>query len=1133
MSCDKKLMFETEEELIQEYVDSHFGAAGRAFPIPEKDSVSPAPKIPEKAYRKYFSRGPLFIAVLLIVLISSLGWFYFSRNSIDRQTTAALDNAYTNGRLLESRISGLKYAPFTITRGEKKEENSGLLFAIELKLLEAVIKDRSAGNLHALGRLYLAKQEFEKATGQLEEAKTLAPNDARILSDLGTAYLEKSRTIPDEQGGQQLKMRAMALEEFEKAVETNPKIPEAVFNRAICRQLLSLPFQARQGWQEYLDLDPASKWAEEARMRREKSETAISAKSKTSDELLQDFMAAYHSRDDDKAYQTVSRNREMITGKLIPQRLAKLITESEGDQRTEYLSALEYIGKLENERSGDPFWAEMAKFYSSASKETLTVLREAQGLVFRGYETSSKGDHAGALKAFQDAQAIFKSNGDNWAAGICGYWIGYALNRRNRLPESTDTLEQLLEPNKRYKWLSSQCLNWLAFNMAVKRQYSKAIDYSQKALDLSEKTGDIYLSQKTRELLTIVYQRLGQQNKALDNVYKNLEPTRSPGTSLRQKWRDIDSVAGLFFSLKLYRTSAAYENEALDLATGPLDEKTFVIEASIKLGRIYSTLGKYDDAFASLDRAQATAENLGDEQLSLKSIAAIRLQRGHIYRETGNCTAGLQEYDEATTFYDRDQFPVSQYEAHKGRLRCYLANNDTAALQTEFPVILGLFRENRSNIIEEQNRNTFFENEQDIYDLAVDYEFRNQNPETAFDYSEESRARSLLDMQRSPLEVVVDNSLPEIKFSAAVTEPAKLSTMQSEIPENVQIVQYSVLSNKTLIWVVTRETVKVVSSPVQAQDLREKVSTYLEMIRKHDPSNTDKTIEKAQELYGILIGPVKEWLDPDKYLCIIPDKILFRLPFSALISPESNKYFLAEHTFVSAPSLNIFLNSTRKAALLAHSPSETVLSIGNPSFDKKEFENLASLESTALEADKVAGLYDSNFLLTGENAVKERVRADMPKVNVIHFGGHYIVNEGSPLLSGFILSENLKTHKREDSILTNYEILGDSLSNTRLIVLAACETGVEQYYSGEGMIGASRTFLAAGVPLVVASQWAVDSEPTAELMVRFHRYRKTGNLSTARALRRAQLDMLEGDFTSYRDPYYWAGFLTFGGYAQF
>ena len=80
-------------------------------------------------------------------------------------------------------------------------------------------------------------------------------------------------------------------------------------------------------------------------------------------------------------------------------------------------------------------------------------------------------------------------------------------------------------------------------------------------------------------------------------------------------------------------------------------------------------------------------------------------------------------------------------------------------------------------------------------------------------------------------------------------------------------------------------------------------------------------------------------------------------------------------------------------------------------------------------------------------------------------------------------------------MLTNYELAGDSLRRTKLVVLSACQTGVEGYYNSEGLIGMSRTFLASGVPLVIASQWKVDSDATAKLMKDFHRYRRQENLS--------------------------------------
>jgi CHAT domain-containing protein len=111
------------------------------------------------------------------------------------------------------------------------------------------------------------------------------------------------------------------------------------------------------------------------------------------------------------------------------------------------------------------------------------------------------------------------------------------------------------------------------------------------------------------------------------------------------------------------------------------------------------------------------------------------------------------------------------------------------------------------------------------------------------------------------------------------------------------------------------------------------------------------------------------------------------------------------------------------------------------------------------------------------------------------------------------------------------------LPATRLVVLSACQTGIEQQYRGEGAVGIARPFLAAGVPLVVASLWPVDSDATERLMVGLHRLRARGgggdHLPTAEALRRAQIELLRGVDGRYRQPYYWAAFTAIGGYAEF
>ena len=106
-----------------------------------------------------------------------------------------------------------------------------------------------------------------------------------------------------------------------------------------------------------------------------------------------------------------------------------------------------------------------------------------------------------------------------------------------------------------------------------------------------------------------------------------------------------------------------------------------------------------------------------------------------------------------------------------------------------------------------------------------------------------------------------------------------------------------------------------------------------------------------------------------------------------------------------------------------------------------------------------------------------------------------------------------------------------TLRRTRLVVLSACGTGVERYYRGEGAIGIARPFIKSGAPLVIASLWRVESEQTAQLMIAFHKHRKTGGLSTAQALRQAQLDMLNSPEPELRNPYAWAAFVPIGGFA--
>jgi CHAT domain-containing protein len=95
---------------------------------------------------------------------------------------------------------------------------------------------------------------------------------------------------------------------------------------------------------------------------------------------------------------------------------------------------------------------------------------------------------------------------------------------------------------------------------------------------------------------------------------------------------------------------------------------------------------------------------------------------------------------------------------------------------------------------------------------------------------------------------------------------------------------YSVLPEKVAIWLVTKDSLNVATSEIKSDNLQEKVTNCLEIVsKKYEPN---KHFDLSKELYNILILPIKNKINSNKQLVIIPDKFLFRLPFAALYSDK-------------------------------------------------------------------------------------------------------------------------------------------------------------------------------------------------------------------------------------------------------
>jgi CHAT domain-containing protein len=1084
-------------------------------------------------WRKLLATPALQFAALVLLLFAAVFgiWRVAFYQSDVEQGLAELRAAYQGMRPLESRTTAnFDYASVSNTRGnsiviadEKAHRRA------EIFLLDAAKDSSDAKAHHALGLLNLTDKKYDEALDEFNLALKLAPDNSKIHNDLAASLLEMSKKAAlENDDAKKITFLDQSLKHLDKAIELDPKLPEPRFNRALCLQALPSPEQAKQAWREYLTLDSSSQWAEEARRNLQFLESQKTRESSAL-ELERDFLIAVRQKNDDEAWRLLSRNRELIRGKYLPQRLAISFLTAKGSEKDSILQALQYAGELEFKRIGDPFAREIAGYYSTLAEDKAKMLKQAQKKVQKGYELCLDFKFLAALDEFRTARDLFVQAGDVWEANLSEYSIGYSLINTNQTAESLIKFDQVVKfsQSRKFKWLETTSLHWSANGLRNLKHRTRSKKHYEKALAVAEEIKDSYAMQRNLLELAKYHSFVGQHQMALRRLQLVFEESNLPETSRRQKYRNYDDGLRIIIGAKLYSAAKPIALETVWLAD-ELGDRMFEVLSRNNAGLAFVQTGNFDTARTWLNEGKKKAETITDESSRKKMIAYSNLKFGYLEKESGDYEKSEQFYDEAARQYEKIEIPSNLYEAQKGKLLAYQALGKSAELEQQIPLTLKLTEDYREKILEEQERTSFFDSEESIFDIAVKFEYEAGRYEQAYNYAEKSSSRSLLDWLHKGAEVSRNSKNIEILLKEKAS-PRAIPEIRAQMPDGVQILQYSVLNSRVLIWLVSKENFAVIPVEISAAELRGKVENYIELMKQG--SRADQTVIKqlSQELYGLLILPILDQINPNQVICLIPSKVLFHLPFAALISRDE-KPLLADFNLIYAPSANVFLFCTENAQEKSLSPNETLLSFGNPAFDHRVFD-FPDLPTAEREAREITAFYDDAQTFPGREATKKAWLESVKDAEIIHFAGHYVVVPNSPLSSFLLLARN--GDEPESSILTNSELVGENLVRAKIIVLSACQTGVEDYSNGEGLIGLSRTFLAAGVPLIVASQWSVDSEATMELMKRFHFYRRQEKMTTASALRSAQLEMFGDSTGRFREPYYWAAFAAYGGYAAF
>jgi len=429
--------------------------------------------------------------------------------------------------------------------------------------------------------------------------------------------------------------------------------------------------------------------------------------------------------------------------------------------------------------------------------------------------------------------------------------------------------------------------------------------------------------------------------------------------------------------------------------------------------------------------------------------------------------------------------------------RGQLASGKTTVAAGTLENGIALLENQQAGLAEEAFRISYFDDAWSLYPEMIELQLQGNDEAKAFAYAERARGRSLLNGG----------------------QPLELANVQRTLPDSAAMLYYLSLRNRLLIWIVTHREHRLLQVPVTNDRLTRLIAAYRAILSQ----NLGQSSDSAASLHDVLVRPVSGLLTGKRTVVIVPDGVIGQLPFAALRDRESGRYVIEDFEIVQSPSATFF--AAGNAHELTHSPRafESALLVGNPASNGTAA--TASLPGAEAEVLTSASAYPRHEVLVGKDATRRAFVEHASRYDVVHFGGHAFANLDYPLLSRLTFSPQAEAGTGDP--LFAYEIARMRFTHTRVVVLAACSTAAGGVSRGEGVVSLARPFLAAGVPLVIASQWDVDDAATERLFTTFHRVLARYHDPVA-ALRAAQLVMLKGNKSKHASPNYWGAFIALG-----
>jgi CHAT domain-containing protein/uncharacterized protein HemY len=802
---------------------------------------------------------------------------------------------------------------------------------------------------------------------------------------------------------------------------------------------------------------------------------------------------------------------------------------------------------------------------------------EALSLDNLGTAYDNLGDYQQAIDFYQQSLVLARDLGDRQGESFSLGSLGLSYQKLGDYQQAIDYRQQRLALARDLgnRWLESIALNHLASSYEIIGNYQQAIDLYQQSLVINRDLGDRQEESASLGSLGNAYQKLGDYQQAIDYHQQSLAIAHDLGDR-EDESSSLRNLGIVYNSLGNYQQAIDFFQQSLAIDRDLGDRQGEALSVA-SLGVAYGNLGNHRQAIDFYQQSLAIERDLGDRQgeagtlgnlgaayhgledyqraidfyqqsLAIERDLGDRQGEAGLLQGLGAAYHDLEDYQRAIDFYQQS-LAISQEIGYREAEAVSLSDLGLVYLKQEQAVLAeevlfasaSISDSLRSSELPDQDRINLFETQTQIYkklELALALQGKYSE---ALEVADRRRARSFAQLVSERLSA---NSKAQIS-----SNPLSFSEMQKVAEEQQSVlVEYSITSTiegspLLYIWVM-QPTGELDFRQVPLGDEPDRLSKLVSQGREaigvrgrgfalaSNPNDSETTTDKLRELHQLMIEPIADLLpsDPEQRVVFIPQGELFLVPFPAL-TDESGTYLIEQHTILTAPSIQV-LNLTRQQANSHAGGSESntdLLAVGNPVMpkvwnpEKAVATQLPSLLGAEQEARSIAALFNVEALL-GAEATEATVKQNIANARIIHLATHGLLEYGTPEESGVRDVPGaiaLAPSQNEDGLLTSAEILELELQ-ADLVVLSACDTGLGTI-TGDGIIGLSRSLIAAGASSVIVSLWSIPDAPTETLMTEFYTQMQQGQ-DKAQALRQAMLTTME----SHSKPENWAAFTLIG-----